>query len=301
MNLKPRPLPRREFLEGAVAFAVLSGIAAKPKAHASPEQTSEGQGGPGEQSVGKDIVMVHGASEGGWCFDQFRAVFEAKGWMVHTPDLIGHGRDAADAKTRLVGIGLADYREELVALLKSLASPPVLLGHSMGAVLVQQLAAMGLARAIVLVSPAPRAGILPTTDNEKELAQGFMTIPSFWKTVIDPDFDLACIYSLNKVPKQEQRAVFDKFGPESGLAYYQLFFWMIDKANAAAVDTEAVSCPVLCVAGTDDNLVSLATARATSAGYKQATFWEEAGHGHMLPVEPGAEKIASRIADWIPA
>ena len=95
--------------------------------------------------------------------------------------------------------------------------------------------------------------------------------------------------------------MFDKFGPESGLAYYQLFFWMIDKANSAAVDTDRVRCPVLCLSGTDDNLVSLATARATASGYKQAMFWEEAGHGHMLPVEPGAEKIASRIADWIPA
>lgn len=243
--------------------------------------------------------MVHGASEGGWCFDAFRAVFEAKGWTVQTPDLIGHGGDAADAKTKLIGVGLADYRTQLVPLLKSFASPPVLLGHSMGAVIAQQLAAMGLARALVLVSPAPRAGILPTSDSEKELAQGFMTIPSFWNTVINPDFDLACVYSMNKVPKDEQRALFDKFGPESGLAYYELFFWMIDKTNAAAVDTSAVSCPVLVLAGTDDHLVSLQTARTTASAYKQAVFWEEPGHGHMLPVEPGAEGIASRIADWI--
>ena len=58
---------------------------------------------------------------------------------------------------------------------------------------------------------------------------------------------------------------------------------------------------MLVVAGVDDNLVSLATARATALGYSQAAFWEEAGHGHMLPVEPGAAEIASRIADWIPA
>ena len=39
----------------------------------------------------KEIVMLHGASEGGWCFDPFRAVFEGLGWTCHTPDLIGHG------------------------------------------------------------------------------------------------------------------------------------------------------------------------------------------------------------------
>jgi len=95
--------------------------------------------------------------------------------------------------------------------------------------------------------------------------------------------------------------VFDKFGPESGLAYFEMFFWMLDKAKAAAVDTGAVRCPVLCLSGTDDNLVSLATARATALPYRDAQFWEEAGHGHMILVEPGAEDIARRISAWIPA
>jgi pimeloyl-ACP methyl ester carboxylesterase len=62
-----------------------------------------------------------------------------------------------------------------------------------------------------------------------------------------------------------------------------------------------VRCPVLCVAGADDALISLKTARATAEGYPGATFWELAGHGHMLVLEPGAEAIARRIADWIPS
>ena len=150
------------------------------------------------------------------------------------------------------------------------------------------------------MSPAPRAGILPSNDSEKDLSQSLMGIPSFWKTVINPDFDLACFYSLNRVPKDQQRSVFDKFGPESGLAYFEMFFWMLDKAKAVAVDTGAVRCPVLCLSGTDDNLVSLATARATALPYRDAQFWEEAGHGHMILVEPGAEDIARLIAAWIP-
>ena len=30
----------------------------------------------------KEIVMLHGASEGGSCFDPFRAVFEGLGWTT---------------------------------------------------------------------------------------------------------------------------------------------------------------------------------------------------------------------------
>jgi non-heme chloroperoxidase len=250
--------------------------------------------------MAKDIVMVHGANAGAWCFDEFRPVFEGLGWTCHTPDLIGHGSKAIPGGANLVGVGMADYRAQLEALLKTFASPPVLLGHSMGAVLVQQLAASGLARALILVSPAPRAGILPATDGERQLDQDLMTLGAFWKTVIDPVFDLARTYSLNRIPPDQQRAVFDRFGPESGKAFFQLFFWMFDLARASAVKTDAIRCPVLCLSGTDDKLVSIATARATAAAYAGAEFWELGGHGHMLLVEPGADAIARRIAAWIP-
>ena len=76
---------------------------------------------------------------------------------------------------------------------------------------------------------------------------------------------------------------------------------MFDSTGATVVDISSVTCPVLCLAGADDNLVSVATVRATAAGYPGATLWELEGHGHMLVLEPGAEAIARRIADWIPS
>jgi non-heme chloroperoxidase len=152
----------------------------------------------------------------------------------------------------------------------------------------------------VLVCPAPRAGILPQTDGEKQLGQDLMGLGAFWKTVINPDFDLARVLTLNCIPEADQQAVFDKFGPESGRAFFELFFWMFDKTGATAVNMSAVTCPVLCVAGVEDRMVWLETTRATAAGYPGATFWELQGHGHMLVLEPGAEDIARRIAGWIP-
>jgi len=254
----------------------------------------------GGNTMARDIVMIHGANEGGWCFDKFGAVFQGLGWTCHAPDLIGHGTKAADAAKTLIGVGMADYRAELEAFLRTLPPKPVILGHSMGGVLAQQLAARGLARALILAAPAPRSGILPPTGAEKQLDQDLMGLGAFWKSVINPDFALARIYTLNRVPEAEQRAVFDRFGPESGRAFFELFFWMFDRSGATVVDTAAVKCPVLCMVGADDKIVSPQTARETAAGYPGATFWELAGHGHMLVLEPGAEDVARRIAAWIP-
>ena len=251
--------------------------------------------------MSKDIVMLHGANAGGWCFDRFRAVFEGEGFTCHAPDLIGHGKDKGNAAEVLKGVGIADYRAEMAAFVGGFASPPVLLGHSMGAVIAQLLAAQGMASALVLAAPAPRARIVPQTASEKELGRNLMAAGDFWTKVLDPIFELAKLYTLNRLPEAEQRAVFDKFGPESGRALFELFFWMFEETGATLVDTASVRCPVLCLSGTDDRIVSLETARETAKAYPGAPLWELEGHGHMFLLEPGAEEVARRLAEWLPA
>jgi pimeloyl-ACP methyl ester carboxylesterase len=249
--------------------------------------------------MSKTIVMVHGANCGGWCFDEFRKVFEARGFTCHAPDLIGHGAEKETGRGALASFGMADYRAQMTAFVNALPEKPILLGHSMGAVIAQQLASDGLAEKLVLASPAPRAGIVPPTDPEKQLCQDLMSIGPFWTRALDPNFDLACHYTLNLLPKDEQRTVFDRFGPESGRALFETFFWMFDQSGATIVDTGAVHCPLLCLSGAQDNIVSLQTAKETASAYKQAELWELKDHAHMLLIEPGAEKIAARIADWL--
>lgn len=249
--------------------------------------------------MSKTIVMVHGANCGGWCFDEFRKVFEARGFTCHAPDLIGHGAEKETGRGALASVGMADYRAQKTAFVNALPEKPFLLGHSMGAVIAQQLTSDGLAEKLVLASPAPRAGIVPLTGPEKQLCQDLMSIGPFWTRALDPNFDLACNYTLNLLPKDEQRRVFDRFGPESGRALFETFFWMFDQSGATIVDTGAVGCPVLCLSNAQDNIVSLETAKKTASAYPRAEFWRLDDHAHMLLIEPGAEKIAARIVDWL--
>jgi non-heme chloroperoxidase len=286
---------RRQFLEVLLGLALLNPI----KRARAEEPAGAGARNGREQVLTKDIVMLHGANAGGWCFDTFRKVFEELGWTCHAPDLIGHGAQKADATRVLLDKGIADYRDEMRTFVQSLGTKPVLLGHSMGAVIAQQLAAEGLASMLILVSPAPRSGILPQTDAEKQLAKDLMAAGPFWTKVLDPVFDLARVYTLNKLPEAEQRTVFDKFGPESGRALFELFFWMFDQTCATVVDTEKISGRVLCLSGSEDRIVSLDTAGATAAGIKDAAFVVLEGHGHLPMLEPGAEQLARRIMSWI--
>jgi pimeloyl-ACP methyl ester carboxylesterase len=116
------PLLRRNFLQAALGLGIAPLIAGRAAARADRE---------GADAMAKDVVMIHGANEGGWCFDQFKAVFDELGWTCHAPDLIGHGLKADEKGAALVGVGMADYLNELEVFLKTVAPQPVLLGHSM--------------------------------------------------------------------------------------------------------------------------------------------------------------------------
>ena len=268
--------------------SVVGGLGALGVAAAGSEPAAAGK---------RTIVMLHGAFSGAWSFAVFRRVFQELGWDVHTPDLLYHGADKA-AGARLADVSIRRYARQMERFLGRFATPPVLLGHSMGCVIGQQLAARGLVRAMILVGPAGRYGILPSTDFERDGSQGLMNLGPFWQQAVFANFEVAVATSLNRIPPARQRAVFDEFGPESGQALFELFFWMLDNGKATRVDTEAVRCPVLVVRGSDDRVISAGTAKATAAAYPGAAYWQEPNHGHMLLVEPGAEAIARRIARW---
>ena len=113
------------------------------------------------------IVMIHGAFCGGWCFEDFVPEFEARGFACHAPDLRFHVSGPARAPDpRLAQTSIADYTRDMEELIAGLPEPPVIVGHSMGGLIGQQLAAKGLARSLVLLASGAPWGILPSSDAE---------------------------------------------------------------------------------------------------------------------------------------
>ncbi len=82
------------------------------------------------------FVLVHGAFGGAWCWDDVRPLLEAAGHMVETLDLPGSGDD----QTPVAGATLESYADRVCEVLGSRAEQAVLVGHSMGGVVITQTA-----------------------------------------------------------------------------------------------------------------------------------------------------------------
>jgi pimeloyl-ACP methyl ester carboxylesterase len=243
-------------------------------------------------------MMIHGAFCGPWVFDQFRAPFEAAGHSVHAPALRFH--DSARVRAGLATTSLLDYAQDLERFISRLDEPPVLVGHSLGGLLAQMLAARGLARALVLLAPSPPWGILPTTLFELASAQTLLLTGDFWNRPLHADYGIAAAHSLDRLSPAERRRVFARFVPESGLATFEVMHAAWDAKRAAQVNARDVTCPILCLVGEGDRINPPSTVRRTAGRYRGRVIFETlAGHSHWLIGEAGWEKIAERARDWI--
>jgi pimeloyl-ACP methyl ester carboxylesterase len=82
------------------------------------------------------FLLVHGAYGGAWCWEPVRPQLEAAGHTVETLDLPGSGDDT----TPVEGVTLESCAGRVCDALRSRPEPAILVGHSMGGVIVTQAA-----------------------------------------------------------------------------------------------------------------------------------------------------------------
>ena len=81
-------------------------------------------------------VLVHGAWHGSWCWEKVVPILREAGHEVVAPDLPGHGED----QTPAAEVTLAAYAERVCDILDEQPEPVVLVGHSMGGLVISEAA-----------------------------------------------------------------------------------------------------------------------------------------------------------------
>ncbi|HKU40663.1 MAG TPA: alpha/beta fold hydrolase [Polyangiales bacterium] len=245
------------------------------------------------------VLMVHGMNCTGAVWSQFRSFYEAQGARVYTPTLRPELRVSVSQKPprELRELSLADYVADLELEVERIVAEtgeiPVAIGHSMGGLLVQALAARGRLRAAVFISPAAPGGVRTFRThlfwNGYLLAKRFGRVPP----MIRPELRFLSRVVLNAMPEAERAAAAAAMVHESGRAF-------ADFANFP-IDERAIKVPVLTIAAGRDRLIPAPLVRLTARKYAPCggELREYASHGHWLYAEPGWEIPARDIYDWL--
>jgi pimeloyl-ACP methyl ester carboxylesterase len=106
------------------------------------------------------LLFVHGGYCDAWFFEPyFLPWFASRGYPAYALSLRGHG-SSGGSQTLFVA-GLDDYEADVEHVAGDLDAAPVLIGHSMGAAVVERIVAKRPVRGAALIAPVPPAGLLP--------------------------------------------------------------------------------------------------------------------------------------------
>lgn len=235
------------------------------------------------------ILFLHGVFGRPALLAPWTRFFEAAGYECHTPTL--PGRDPSDDAV-LTRTGIQDCYEVALAAYDELSEPPVVMGHSMGGLLTQKIAAARTPRAAVLLASIPPGTLWPQL---RPLPHLFPLMPKILagKPFLPSPRTMREV-PLSTLPAAEQDELIPQLVRDSG----RVFREMSMGAPVTKVDASAVNCPVLCVSAGSDRNVAQWISRRIAARYG-AEHQIHPDKPHWIIAQSALDEVAPPVLAWL--
>ena len=228
------------------------------------------------------VLFVHGLGHGAWCWEHWLDGTAEAGHPAYAVSLRGHAGSQGRLRTSL----MSHYVDDVVRTAVSLGRPAVLVGHSMGGLVVQRALGRYAARAAVLVSPVPAH---PAVGALLRIARQHPT--DALRILAGGSLPLRPEYLFRDLPPHEAQKHADRCHGESGLVQYQL---IVHVPTGRPLGRP----PVLVLATPDDGLVPLRGIRSTAARFG-ADVREFPGMGHDLMLDGRWREPLDAMLGWL--
>lgn len=251
-------------------------------------------------SGSKHVVLIHGTWSHGDTLGDARREFEARGFTVHTPTLRYHDLPLEEGAEKVAPVSVRDYADDIVPLVESLDSAPLVVGHSLGGLVAQLVAARTRHAGLVAATPAPAAGTFATYPATLRVFGGhFLRWKPWTKPLYPTSWKLFRRYVANTSDETLARELFSEMVCDSGRVYCEMPFWFLDRARATRVDFAAITTPVLAIGAQRDRLVHRRVARATAKRYPNGTYVEIPESDHLVLYGTALQVTMARIDEWM--
>lgn len=254
--------------------------------------------------MSRKVVFIHGMFVGPRCWDRWVERYTAAGIECVAPAWPGRDLPVDELRRRHPDPALGALTLDAVIahheeLLRAMNPKPVLVGHSMGGLLVQLLLQRDLGACGVAIDPAPPRGVvslawsflksnLPVVNPFAGDTPYLMPFEHFQYTFVNgmAEADQRAAYDANVVP-ESRRVARGPTGP------------------AGAVDFKRPRAPLLITAGENDNIVPASLNESNYkkyAGSGNVTEFEVfPGRTHYLVAQRGWEEVADRARSFFEA
>jgi len=255
------------------------------KVHRYPATAANGQG---------SLLFVHGAyaTAGYWNW-HFIPFFRQHGYDCFAVDLAGHG--ASEGREILDEFGIDDYADDVAQALDDIGQPCVVIGHSMGTLVLQRYLEKGTALGAMFLAPVPPTG---TAGSAAQLA---LRYPAFFQaleetisgrhTAADRDL-MAKIYFSADATGDDIHRFLDFVCPESERAVAEMALLPSRPPGRRR------KLPTLVMGGEEDRVFSPSMLFFTALQWN-ADVARIPGAGHMLPIDRHWQAVTTRMLEWM--
>ena len=239
------------------------------------------------------LLFVHGAWHGSWCWkEHFLPYFAQHGYASHTFYLRGHG--TGESGKRLRWTRISDYVADVEQISRQLDRPPVLVGHSMGGLVVQKYLETHQAPAAILLASVPPSGVLRTTLSiARRHPLPFLkanTTLQLYPIVGTPALTREAFFPASMSDEDVQR-YFTLIQNESYRAFLDMMAFSLPRPGR-------VKTPMLVLGGELDTIFTPKEVRATARAYNtEATIFPFMAHDMM--VGSGWQDVADHMLRWL--
>lgn len=250
--------------------------------------------------MGMPVVLIHGM----WCnrghLARLDELFSARLYECHRPSL-PHHEPVAGQGDAVASLSISDYVQHILAYIaaQQFVQRPVIVGHSMGGLIAQRVAAELSAAALVLLTPASPAGINAVVP--KVMRSSFSTLarPGFWRRAHRPTPERARRYVVNGLHVAHQEKIISNFVHESGRALSEIAFWWADGSATTRVDASAIQCPVYVVSAGADWLTPASVVKKVAARHASSTHRHWPDRSHWVIDDLDTEAMVHEIDGWL--
>ncbi|MDO5753724.1 alpha/beta hydrolase [Arthrobacter sp.] len=255
------------------------------------------------------VVFIHGLWLHSSSWDPWLEKFRSRGYSVTAPGWPGEGETVAATREEPDGmndVGIDAICHHYADLIGAPEIKPIVIGHSFGGLIAQELLAHGYAAAAVAIDPAPIKGVKALPFSALKTAFPVLSNPANRKKTVSLNAKQFHYSFGNTLEDSESNELFEKWTiPGPGRPLFEDATANFAKNSPAAVDTHAAERgPLLLTAGTEDHTAPKIVVQQAFKLYadnaKSVTEYHEfEGRGHSLAIDKGWDDVANVTLEWL--
>lgn len=236
------------------------------------------------------------------CWDLFKERYEEKGMNCLAPAWPFLDRSIADLRDKTIDglekLSIQDIVDHYERIIRELPTPPILIGHSFGGLVVQMLLDRGLGVAGIAIDSGPPKGVFPHPVAIKSALPVLLAWRG-WNRVLPMSLEAFSSTFVNTLSPKEQRNIYYRHVvPAPGRIYFQAALGIGTYVNFK----NPGRAPLLLIAGESDRISTLSMAKSMLKKHKQSSAIVDlmvfARRDHWIIAGPGWMEVADKALDW---